>query len=182
VRSDARRNRELIVTTASALLTQHGGGVSMEEIARAAGLGVGTLYRHFPDRRTLLEGIAADGATQLLAAGRAEHARGSAGWDVLLEFARQCADLPLSLIKDLGAGQNPSPELEQVLRELDQLLEQTVAQAQREGALRTDIPAAEVVGLLNVMICRPGARADDHLSTVILDGLRTAALASPPRR
>lgn len=51
-------------------------------------------------------------------------------------------------------------------------LEQLLGQAQQEGTLRPDIPPREVAGLLNVAVCRPGARADDHLTTVILDGLK----------
>jgi AcrR family transcriptional regulator len=172
VRTDARRNRELIVTTASRLLTRHGAAVSMEEIARTAGLGVGTLYRHFPDRRTLLEDIAADAVGQLLAAGRAEQARGLTGWEVLLQLVRRCTDLPLALIKEQAGGQPPRPQVQELVTELNALLAQIAAQAQREGSLRADIPPAEVVGLLNVMLCRPGARADDHLTTVMLDGLR----------
>jgi AcrR family transcriptional regulator len=180
VRSDARRNRDLIVATASALLTERGAAVSMEEIARAAGLGVGTLYRHFPDRQALLEDIAADGAARLLEAGHAAQASGRDGWTVLLELMRQCADLPLALIKELGAGQQPSPPLRRRVEELNELFARTIAQAQRDGALRADIPPAEVVSLLNVMICRPGARVEDYLSTVILDGLRAEPAASRP--
>ncbi|OHV33892.1 MULTISPECIES: TetR/AcrR family transcriptional regulator [Pseudofrankia] len=172
MRTDARRNRELIVTTASRLLTQHGAAVSMEEIARTAGLGVGTLYRHFPDRRTLLEDIAADAVGQLLAAGHAEQARSLTGWEVLLQLVRRCTDLPLALIKELAGGQPPRSQVQDLVTELNALLAQIAARAQREGSLRADIPPAEVVGLLNVMLCRPGARADDHLTTVMLDGLR----------
>lgn len=45
-------------------------------------------------------------------------------------------------------------------------------EAQDEGTLRRDIPPREVVDVLETVICRPGARADDHLTTVMLDGLR----------
>ncbi|MBL7500638.1 helix-turn-helix transcriptional regulator [Frankia sp. CNm7] len=180
MRSDALRNRGLIVATASALLTRRGAAVSMEEIARAAGLGVGTLYRHFPDRQTLLEDIAADAVRQLLAAGRTEQAQGLTGWQLLLQLVERCAGLPLALIKELAGGRPPRDDLRELTQELNALLEQIAARAQREGSLRADVPPAEVVGLLNVMLCRPGARADDYLTTVLLDGLRSGAGHPPP--
>ncbi|MEE2854261.1 MAG: helix-turn-helix domain-containing protein [Actinomycetota bacterium] len=56
-RSDARRNRERLLQAATAAFTVHGGSVSLESIARDAGVGIGTLYRHFPNREALVEAI-----------------------------------------------------------------------------------------------------------------------------
>src|SRR5689334_10278889 len=56
-RSDARRNRERLLQAATAAFTAHGGSVSLESIAREAGVGIGTLYRHFPNREALVEAI-----------------------------------------------------------------------------------------------------------------------------
>jgi AcrR family transcriptional regulator len=56
-RSDARRNRERLLRAATAAFTAHGGSVSLESIARDAGVGIGTLYRHFPNREALVEAI-----------------------------------------------------------------------------------------------------------------------------
>ncbi|WP_349898831.1 TetR/AcrR family transcriptional regulator [Parafrigoribacterium soli] len=57
LRADARRNRESVLDAASELFARHGDGVQMEEIAGKAGLGVGTLYRHFADKRALRAAI-----------------------------------------------------------------------------------------------------------------------------
>ncbi|MGN6335261.1 TetR/AcrR family transcriptional regulator [Mycobacterium sp.] len=57
VRSDARRNRERLLQAAAAAFTAHGAAVSLESIARDAGVGIGTLYRHFPNREALVEAI-----------------------------------------------------------------------------------------------------------------------------
>jgi AcrR family transcriptional regulator len=56
-RADARRNRERLLTAAKEALAEVGAGVSLEEIARRAGVGIGTLYRNFPSREAILEGV-----------------------------------------------------------------------------------------------------------------------------
>ncbi len=72
-RADARRNRELLLETAKAAFTETGADVSLDEIARRAGVGIGTLYRHFPTRSAIIEAVyrrevqqLADAATHLL--------------------------------------------------------------------------------------------------------------------
>ncbi|QAY59563.1 TetR/AcrR family transcriptional regulator [Microbacterium protaetiae] len=57
LRADARRNREAVLDAASALFAQHGGDVQMNDIAERAGVGVGTLYRHFSDKQSLQAAI-----------------------------------------------------------------------------------------------------------------------------
>lgn len=57
VRSDARRNRERLLHAAAAAFTANGASASLESIARDAGVGIGTLYRHFPNREALVEAV-----------------------------------------------------------------------------------------------------------------------------
>ena len=57
MRADARRNRELLVAAAHDVFSAQGAGASMEAIAKEAGVGVGTLYRHFPNRLDLVEAV-----------------------------------------------------------------------------------------------------------------------------
>ncbi len=57
MRADARRNYELLVTAARKVFDQEGGGASMEAIAKEAGVGIGTLYRHFPKRIDVVEAV-----------------------------------------------------------------------------------------------------------------------------
>src|ERR1700761_8240513 len=56
-RADAQRNRERILEEAKTAFTRAGGDISLEDVARQAGVGTGTLYRHFPTRDALLEGV-----------------------------------------------------------------------------------------------------------------------------
>jgi len=68
MRADARRNRDLLLSTALAAFTEHGADdVSLEGIARRAGVGIGTLYRHFPTRQDLLEAVYRDQVEALCA-------------------------------------------------------------------------------------------------------------------
>ncbi|EIV91097.1 TetR/AcrR family transcriptional regulator [Frankia sp. QA3] len=178
MRADAQRNRELIATTALDLLARRGPAVSMEEIARAAGLGVGTLYRHFPDRQSLLDSVAATTLRTLLAAGRAEVSSPAPRWQVLVRILERCAGLPLALITSLTDATRVDPTIADLVEELNALFQGLAEAAQREGSLRADLTGPQVVGLLNVAVCRPGARPDDPLTTVLLDGLR--ARRQPP--
>ncbi|HEY4454500.1 MAG TPA: helix-turn-helix domain-containing protein [Pseudonocardiaceae bacterium] len=171
MRADARRNRSAITGAALRLAGERGEAVSMEDIAREAGVGVGTLYRHFPDRRALLEDIAVDTLRNLLEAARAEVGR-SPAWEALLRLVDHCMALPLSLTKSLITGQPERAELTDLEAEVNGLIAAIAADAQREGDLRADVPPTEVVRVLNVAVCRCGARADDHLTRVLLAGLR----------
>ncbi|MGE4427326.1 MAG: TetR/AcrR family transcriptional regulator, partial [Solirubrobacteraceae bacterium] len=66
LRADARRNRDRLLEVARAAFLEHGVEGSLEEIARRAGVGVGTLYRHFPSREDLLRAVLADSFESLV--------------------------------------------------------------------------------------------------------------------
>ncbi|WP_432053942.1 TetR/AcrR family transcriptional regulator [Streptomyces sp. bgisy022] len=69
MRADARRNRERLLQVAAEAFAEQGEGASLDDIARRAGVGSGTLYRHFPTRRALLEAVYADRIAALAARG-----------------------------------------------------------------------------------------------------------------
>lgn len=159
----------LILTTAVRVFAEHGPDAPMEEIAQAAGLGVGTLYRHFPDRRALLEEVAAGTLRDILAAERT--AGGPGGWDVLLYVIGHCATLPMSVAKSLVGTPLEHPELPGLVDEVDAMFARLAERAQEEGAMRTDLTPSEAVRVLSAVVCRAGP-PDAALTTVILDGLR----------
>ena len=64
-RADAQRNYDRILEVARDAVAEHGGDIALEDIARTAGVGIGTLYRHFPNRQALLEAVFLDEAEQL---------------------------------------------------------------------------------------------------------------------
>ncbi|MER7547496.1 TetR/AcrR family transcriptional regulator [Actinomadura sp.] len=70
VRADVRRNRARLLAAARETFQREGAGASLEGVARTAGVGIGTLYRHFPTRQHLLEALLADAYEELAAAAR----------------------------------------------------------------------------------------------------------------
>lgn len=171
MRADAQRNRSAITSAALRLAGERGEAVSMEDIAREAGVGVGTLYRHFPDRRALLEDIAVDALRELVETTRTEVGRRPA-WESLLRLVEHSMTLPLTLTRSLISDSPARPELPELEAEIAALIVEIAAAAQREGDVRADVPPEEVLRVLHVAACRCDARIDDHLTRVILDGLR----------
>ncbi|WP_062204935.1 TetR/AcrR family transcriptional regulator [Streptomyces sp. NBRC 109706] len=86
-RADARRNRERLLAEARASFAEHGTDASLEEIAAGAGVGIGTLYRHFPSRQHLLEALLREHFDALGATGR-ELVTSRAPWPALTEWTR----------------------------------------------------------------------------------------------
>src|SRR5690606_13382420 len=89
LRADARRNRDQIVAAASRLFARGGADAPMEEIARAASVGVGTLYRRFPDREALIVAVAGKSTRDLHAQLEAARAEEPTAWAALERFLRE---------------------------------------------------------------------------------------------
>src|SRR4051812_21699365 len=97
LRADARRNRDQIITTARSVFAERGYDVPMDEIARAAGVGVGTLYRRFPDRDALVRAVATDSLTRIVGEARAAEAEEPTAWQALVRFLTRSAELQVSV-------------------------------------------------------------------------------------
>ncbi|MCL2394094.1 MAG: TetR/AcrR family transcriptional regulator [Acidimicrobiaceae bacterium] len=89
-RADAQRNYDRVLEVARAAVAEHGGDIVLEDIARQAGVGIGTLYRHFPNRQALLEAVFLDDAEQLRRVGEemCEDCDERAPLDLLVEWLR----------------------------------------------------------------------------------------------
>src|SRR3954452_14045855 len=70
LRADARRNRERVLTAARAAFAEHGREAQMDDVAKRAGVGVGTVYRHFPTKEALVNALASDLFSGVMEAGR----------------------------------------------------------------------------------------------------------------
>jgi AcrR family transcriptional regulator len=176
-RADARRNRERLVAAARSVFAAQGSDASMEAVAREAGVGVGTLYRHFPRRLDLVEAVYRSEVDQLTVA--AERAVAEEGpWDALVTWLHsfvRYADGKRTLLHELREAFEKHPELRSQSRErIDQAVDLVLRRAQEAGVARSDITGADLVQLLGPM-CTNSAMTEDQaerLLGMVVDGLR----------
>lgn len=177
MRADARRNREHLLATAKAVIAEQGPEASLNEIARQAGVGPGTLYRHFPTRQALLAAVFQDRvetlcakAEDLLAHTSPDEALALWARDVL---AHALTDGGLSTSMTLG-GAELGFDCHAAMRSAAAGL---LARAQGEGRTRPDVDVEDffqlVTGVALAASELPGGldRAE-HLLSVTLTGLR----------
>jgi AcrR family transcriptional regulator len=180
LRADARRNRDRVLTAARAAFGAEGSDASLDEIARRAGVGAGTVYRHFPTKEALFEAVVIDRMGELTEEARAlavDPDPGHAFSSFVERLGREGAlkrDLVEALANDgirLQLAEAP------VVRALIEALAELLRRAQRSGAVRRDISVDDVVALLTgaaYAICH--SRADDEqtrrLLAIMYDGLR----------
>jgi AcrR family transcriptional regulator len=186
LRSDARRNRELLLGAARTVIAERGADAPLEEIARRAGVGIGTLYRHFPDRADLIDALVADrvGALAEQAESLLDTPRAFDGLVTVLEqaVASQEADLAL---RDALIETRATSQLDEVRLRWRAAARALVDRARSEGDLRGDIGYADVVvalwGLGRIVEATarstPGAWRR-HLA-IVLAGLGAAGVAVP---
>jgi AcrR family transcriptional regulator len=183
MRADARRNRDLILAAARAAFRERGPDASLEEIARNAGVGIGTLYRHFPTRNHLLDEMFRDSVDVMCAQSveRCECEPPEAafiGWlHAALDHAMTYQALAASLmISELGAP--PCPDGEQsACSRLRATAEDQVAAAKAAGIIRADVTADDIVRLVNAIALTTEDAADGdavagRLFALMVDGLR----------
>jgi AcrR family transcriptional regulator len=180
LRADAQRNYELLVDAARAVFSEEGGQASMEAIAKRAGVGIGTLYRHFPKRIDLVEAVYrtdVDGLVELAE----ELAASAEPWPALvawLEGFVQYAQTKRTFLNELSEAFEKHPELKVVSRErLQDALASVLDRAQDVGDVRSDVHAADVMQLLGPMCTSPTLSEGqvDRLLRVVEDGLRQPA-------
>lgn len=156
MRSDAVRNRSRILDAAQGLLVEQGADVGMDEIAQAAGVAVGTLYRHFPTKRDLvvaaLEDRLAESADEIEAAAtRVEHGASAKKEITALILDGRDAELRLRTLKDaaalLGHDSHRSAAMTRITRAIDALLDAS----RTLGEVRAGITASDVYLLLATM-------------------------------
>ena len=124
-RADARRNRERVLAVARAQFAAKGLDAQIDEIARAADVGVGTVYRHFPTKEALLEALAADRFTRLAEWAR-EALQAPDGWQGFCGFLRRSAELGAN-DRLLSEAMAERQAFQGAQREKDELMEATAA-------------------------------------------------------
>jgi AcrR family transcriptional regulator len=175
-RADAQRNRDRLLAAAREVFDEHGGGAPLDEIARRAGVGAGTVYRHFPSKEALLRAVLQVRLREL--ADRAESLAGAPDpGAALFEFAAHVVSESTAkhdLVDALAGEGSPVvtadlPETQDYVTALARLLER----AQHAGAVRPDLTRPQLSKLL-IGVSLAASRAPDLPDTLalVLDGLR----------
>jgi AcrR family transcriptional regulator len=180
MRADARRNYELLVATAAEAIAERGADdVSLEEIARRAGVGIGTLYRHFPSRPSLLEAVFRDQVEALarqaqeLATAPSPAAALEDWLRAMVAFGRTKRSLSASLVATLGKDSEIYSQCSQLMRDSTALM---VERAQEAGLVRRDVVPTDVMrlvhGLIMVENAAPGEEGQaERLLSLVVAGL-----------
>jgi AcrR family transcriptional regulator len=177
LRADAARNRARVLDAAHECVAAKGAAVSTEEIARCAGVGVGTVFRHFPTKEALLQAVFADRLSRFAA----EADRLAAGTDprtALFAVLTRAVDTYATkhAIADAlsAAGVEAGPLAALAGATLRDTLARLLAAAQRAGTVRADVTADDLVALLlgTLRAAEYAGGSPDRLLAVVLDGLR----------
>jgi len=185
-RKDAARNREALLAAAGEVYSERGVEASLEEIARRAGVGIGTLYRHFPNRDALNEAVyrrevesLCDGAEQLIA--DHEPVDALAAW--MRQFAGYVArkrGMAMALKSALGPDNELFSYSHRRIRESLGLL---VDAAVKAGQIRSDVDTEDLLRAMSgicMAVDTPGwAERTHRLVDLLVDGLRYGAPAVP---
>ncbi|TQM16369.1 TetR/AcrR family transcriptional regulator [Pseudonocardia kunmingensis] len=192
LRADARRNRDRLLAAAKAWFATHGPEAPAEEIARAAGVSPGTLYRHFADREALIQAVTLDNLDNALAETRAALAEESSAWNALVRILNQSQELRLSIrllmaypaVGEIVKRERDTAHLRHAMIEV---LDEVVRRAQAEGTLRTDVGTGDLAVMfsllahpLPIMHTEMARHATARCTALLLESLRAGAGAHLP--
>lgn len=183
MRADARRNRERLLTEARAAFAAQGTDASLEDVARRAGVGIGTLYRHFPTREALLGAVFQDALAALLdrsteLAGDPDPCAALVSWlRALVTYASEYRGLSTALISGSYDRTSALSACREPLREAGTPL---LARARAAGAVRGDVAIGDLMKLTNaIALAAERSPEDPELADRLLD-LTVRGLRSRP--
>jgi len=175
-RADARRNYDKLIEAARAAFTENGADASLEDIARRADVGIGTLYRHFPTRQALLEATYLEEVEALCAS--AEELSDLEPWDALAGWLRRFAEyastkkaLSAELLATIGMQSELFAQCHTAIFAAGGPL---LERAQAAGVVRPDVTANEALRLVSGVLMLRSAEPDEinRLLDLVMDGLR----------
>jgi AcrR family transcriptional regulator len=188
LRADARRNRERILEAAKEVFGEEGADAQMDDVARRAGVGVGTVYRHFPNKDVLMGELVTEKFRGFTEA--AEEALGQEdAWDAFSELLHRTAEHMaenVALQDALRTTGKAFEYAEPARLELNAATDKLIRRAQRQGTMRKDFKAEEL-GMLMGGLCASmsgpipeESNWERHLE-ILLDGLRAKQGRRPAR-
>jgi AcrR family transcriptional regulator len=187
LRADARRNRERVIAAARQVFGERGRDAQMDDVARAAEVGVGTVYRHFPTKEALLEALAVDAFERLAVLVRENLATIADPWEAFSQTLWQGAEIlaaDRALSEVMAEVPGPVPVGLDTQRELNENMAALMRRAIEAGALRPDA----VVDDMSMVMCGVGAATrKSHMCadawrrhmTIVIDGLRASSASGP---
>lgn len=180
LRKDAERNRQRILAAAREVFAERGLGVSLDDIARHAGVGVGTVYRRFPDKEQLIDALFEDRLGEILRAAN-ESSEMADPWRALANFLERALELQVEDrgLKELLLSTSAAHErIERGRRQIQPIVAAVLERAQRAGVVRDDLAVADLLLLQHAI----GEVADytreaapevwRRVLVIALDGLR----------
>jgi AcrR family transcriptional regulator len=188
LRRDAQRNRDRIVASARRLFARDGVEASVEDITRDAGVGMGTLYRHFATKQDLIDAVLEESFEEIIEVAEAAVAEADAwaGFTGFMEAALQRYAANRGLKDVLAGSEHGRRRARGMRRRLAPLLGQMIARAQDQGSLRPDFTPEDMPLLFwtsgSVIEATAGVAPDcwrRHLA-LTLDGLRVGAATPLP--
>jgi AcrR family transcriptional regulator len=188
LRADARRNREAVIAAAKKLFADQGLDAQMPDVAKAAKVGVGTVYRHFPTKDDLIAALVAE-RFERLAQKAGEGLEADEAWEGICDFIRFSAQIQAD-DRGLCEVMGSRPEVMDaaaLAAGLPELCDQLVKRAQRSGELRRDLAWEDIpmiacgLGRITQASVGPSTGRWPRLVEIILDGLRAPGSGKLPR-
>ena len=188
LRRDAERNRQRILEAAREAFAEDGLAVTLDEIARRAGVGVGTIYRRFPDKELLIDALFEERIGEVVALAEAALSEDDA-WEGLVGFLEGACALHADDrgLKEVAlSGAHGMERVASARRQMLPLVTRLVARAQEQGSLRPDVEPTDMP-LLQLMLGSLSECARDvqpevwrRYLGILIDGLRTRRDAPTP--
>ncbi len=184
MRADARRNRDRVLAAAREVFGENGAEAQMDDVAHVAGVGVGTVYRHFPTKEALMAEIVRQTFAQFTSYAREEMEAGDDAFATLSSVLRRNAE---HLAKDaatryaMGQGTEVWEATEAERTELMALIAELIERGHASGSLRADLSVSDIPMLMCGLSSSMGRDFDwqRHLQ-LVLDGLRGPAARQQP--
>jgi AcrR family transcriptional regulator len=174
-RADARLNSDKLVAAARAIFTERGTSAPLEDVAEQAGVGIGTLYRHFPTRQALLEAVYAD-EVEAMARAAADLAE-LPPWDALSQWLHQYVGFAATKRALNEALVEVAPDSDVLLScrtAISRAGTALIERAQQAGVVRADTDFPDVVRMVSgiAMVPTTDPEQKERLLELALDGLR----------